>query len=136
MSNYQRTLEEVRTYIIARVPLIIIDTAERARAERLLRAIAGELSVDISYYTDARQVRSLTRSGARVDVDRDPLPYVAEEFQKKRRATFALGDCAGQGKTAPIRGSWSTSPIWRRNRAVRSSSSRRTPSGRGSRSLA
>lgn len=119
MSNYQRTLEEVRTYIIARVPLIIIDTAERARAERLLRAIAGELSVDISYYTDARQVRSLTRSGARVDVDRDPLPYVA-----------------GQGRTAPIRGSWSTSPIWRRNRAVRSSSSRRTPSGRGSRSLA
>lgn len=98
MSNYQRTLEEVRTYIIARVPLIIIDTAERARAERLLRAIAGELSVDISYYTDARQVRSLTRSGARVDVDRDPLPYVAEEFQKKRRATFALGDCRRTGE--------------------------------------
>lgn len=97
MSNYQRTMEEVRTYIIARVPLIIIDTAERERAERLLRTIAQELSVDISYYTDARQVRSLTRNGARVDVDRDPLPFIAGEFQKKRRVTFALGDCRRTG---------------------------------------
>ena len=92
MSNLAQTKTEVQNYIIARVPLIIIDTIERARAEKLLRWIAGELSIDISYYTDARQVRSLSRNGACVDVNRDPLPYVAEEFKRKRGATFALGD--------------------------------------------
>ena len=92
MSNLAQTKTEVQNYIIARVPLIIIDTIERARAEKLLRWIAGELSIDISYYTDARQVRSLSRNGACVDVNRDPLPYVAEEFNRKRGATFALVD--------------------------------------------
>lgn len=92
MSNLAQTKTEVQNYIIARVPLIIIDTIERARAEKLLRWIAMELSIDISYYTDARQIRSLTKSGVSVDVNRDPLPYVAEEFKRKRGATFALGD--------------------------------------------
>ena len=92
MSNLAQTKAEVQNYIMARVPLIIIDTIERSRAEKLLRWIAEELSIEISYYTDARQVRSLARSGAGVDVNRDPLPYVAEEFKHKRGATFALGD--------------------------------------------
>lgn len=93
MSNLAQTQTEVQNYIIARVPLIIIDTAERARAEKILRRIAAELSVEISYYTDARQVRSLTRSSAAIDVSKDPLPHIADEFKHKKGATFALGDC-------------------------------------------
>ena len=98
MSNFQQTKAEVKNYIVARVPLIIIDTAERERAEKLLRLLAEELSVDISYYTDARQVRSLSRASAQIDVERDPLPYIAKEFRSKRRATFALGDCRRTGE--------------------------------------
>ena len=98
MSNYEHTREEVKNYIIARVPLVVIDTSERARAEKLLRSIAAELSIDISYYTDAKQVRSLSKPGVSVNVDRDPLPYVAGEFSHKRRATFALGDCRKTGE--------------------------------------
>lgn len=97
MSNYAQTKREVQTYLIARVPLIVIDTAERERAEKILKEITSELSIDILYYTDARQVRSLTRGNAQVDVDRDPLPYVAETFKHKRSATFALGDCRRVG---------------------------------------
>lgn len=92
MSNLAQTKAEIQNYIIARVPLIIIDTIERARAEKILRWIAEELAIDISYYTDVRQVRSLSRNGISVDVNRDPLPYIAEEFKHKRGATFVLGD--------------------------------------------
>lgn len=97
MSNYAQTRREVQTCLIARVPLIVIDTAERERAEKILKEIASELSIDILYYTDARQVRSLARGNAQIDVDRDPLPYVAETFKHKRSATFALGDCRRVG---------------------------------------
>ena len=98
MSNLAQTQTEVQNYMIARVPLIIIDTVERARVEKILRRIAVELSVEISYYTDARQVRSLTRSGANVDINKDPLPHIADEFKHKRGAIFVLGDCRRIGE--------------------------------------
>ena len=31
MSNYQGIKEEIRNYLVARVPLIVVDTAERER---------------------------------------------------------------------------------------------------------
>ena len=97
MSNFIQTKKEISNYILARVPLIVFDTPERTRAERLLRAIAQELAIEISYYTDARQVCSLTHGRASLDVERDPLPYIAGEFKRKRRLTFALGDCRRAG---------------------------------------
>lgn len=97
MSNFVQTQKEIKTYILARVPLIVFDTAERARAEKLLRKIAQELSIDVSYYTDARQVCSLTHGRSSMDVDRDPLPFIADEFKRKKRATFVLGDCRRLG---------------------------------------
>ncbi len=98
MSNFVQTQREIQTYIVARVPLIVFDTAERSRAEKMLRRIAQDLSIDISYYTDARQVCSLTRGRTNLDVDRDPLPFIAGEFKKKKRVTFVLGDCRRLGE--------------------------------------
>ncbi len=98
MSNFAQTRDEVKNYILACVPLVIIDTPERERAEKLLREIAAELNLDISYYTDARQVRSFGRNNAHKDVNKDPLPYVAEEFMHKKHAVFALGDCRRIGE--------------------------------------
>lgn len=92
MSNYMGTRQEVRTYLIARVPLIVIDTPERERAERILRELAEDLSTQIDYYTDARQVEHFGRSGGYLDVDSDPLPFITSEFRKKRGCIFALGD--------------------------------------------
>ena len=92
MSNYSGIKQELRNYLIARVPLIVVDTSERERVERILRELAAELSTEISYYTDARQVERFGRSGSQVDVDSDPLTYIAGEFRKKRGCIFALGD--------------------------------------------
>lgn len=91
MGNYSSTKKEIINFIRARTPLIIIDSPERERAERMLREIAGELNIDLSYYTDAKQV-CLLNGGATKDVDSDPLPYIASCFRKKRGAVFAFGD--------------------------------------------
>lgn len=90
--------QEMKNYLIARVPLIIVDTSERERVERILRDLASDLNTQISYYTDSRQVEHLGRSGGYVDVDHDPLTFVANEFRKKRGCIFALGDARRLGE--------------------------------------
>ena len=91
MGNYITVKNELENYIEARVPLVIINTPERERAEKMLREISREKRIEIGYYTDAKQV---IQFGSRVskDVENDPLPYVAEKFRCGRRITFALGD--------------------------------------------
>lgn len=91
MGNFLSTKTEVKNYICARTPLIIIHSAERERVERILKELATELSCLISYYTDTKQVSSLN-SGQTIDVDHDPLLYIASAFKKNRSSTFAFGD--------------------------------------------
>lgn len=98
MGNYRSVRQEIKNYLIARVPLIVVDTSERERVERILRDLAEELNTQISYYTDARQVEHLGRSGGHLEVDHDPLAFVASEFRKKRGCIFALGDARRIGE--------------------------------------
>lgn len=98
MSNYIGIKQELKNYLIARVPLIVVDTPERERVERILRELATELSAEISYYTDARQLERFGRSGSQLDVDNDPLTFAAGEFRKKRGCIFALGDARRIGE--------------------------------------
>ena len=93
MGNFAYTKSEVKNYICARTPLIIINSSERERVERMLRMIATELSCNISYYTDAKQVCSLSaKAGTSVSADNDPLQYIANAFKKNRNSTFSFGD--------------------------------------------
>ena len=92
MSNYQQIKTEVTSYLRARTPLIIIETSERDRAERMLAAIASELSTEIYYYTETTQVTYLGGPNTRLDVSSDPLGYISELFQKKRKVIFCYGD--------------------------------------------
>ena len=85
MSNYQQIKTEVTSYLRARTPLIIIETSERDRAERMLAAISSELSTEIYYYTETTQVTYLGGPNTRLDVSSDPLGYISELFQKKRK---------------------------------------------------
>lgn len=93
MSNYRTIKAEVASYIRARTPLIILETSERERAERMLTSIASELSAEICYYTDTTQVTHLgSASSSRLDVSSDPLTYISEQFRKKRKVIFCYGD--------------------------------------------
>lgn len=91
MGNYVSTKAEIKNYICARTPLIVVDSSERERVERMLKEISKELDVSINYYTDEKQVCSFN-SNARQDVDGDPLHYIATAFRKHRNSTFAIGD--------------------------------------------
>lgn len=93
MSNYQEVKEEVKDYLRARIPLIIIESSERDRVERMLESISNELSNEIYYYTESTQVTRLGKYPAeRIDVANDPLEYISELFVKKRKVIFCYGD--------------------------------------------
>lgn len=92
MGNYRQTLSELNNLIVARIPLIILDTSERERAEKILRSIASSLKIDMPYYTDNKQVKNISKSDGGVDVNSDPLPYIAKEFMHKQHTTFVMGD--------------------------------------------
>lgn len=91
MRNYNAAKAEIKDYICARTPLIVVSSSERERVERMLKQIAKELNISIGYYTDANQVCVLNGDTIR-DVDHDPLPFIASYFKKNRGLTFALGD--------------------------------------------
>ncbi|MBQ8559441.1 MAG: AAA family ATPase [Tyzzerella sp.] len=91
MGNYIDTKEEVKNHLFARVPLIIINSSERERVERMFRELAAEMKTSIYYYTDVKQVVSLY-GNAKKDVDRDPMMFVQDLFRKNRSSTFVIGD--------------------------------------------
>lgn len=91
MGNYNSTKTEIKNYICARTPLIIVDSPERERVERILKEIAAELNISISYYTDTKQVCTMNGDATK-DVDHDPLQFIAASFKKNRNSTFAFGD--------------------------------------------
>lgn len=92
MSNYAEIKKEVGNYLSARTPLIVINSSERERVERMLRIIAKELGTEIYYYTDSRQVVQLNSSVAPVNADNDPIGYISEIFKKKRNTIFTIAD--------------------------------------------
>lgn len=93
MGNFHEIREEVKNYILARIPLIIIETSERERAERILLSICKELSTDMYYYTETKQVvRIGSPNEENFDVANDPLLFAADMFKKKRKIIFGYGD--------------------------------------------
>ena len=84
MGNFKETREELKNYILARTPLIIIETSERERAERMLLSICKELTTDMYYYTETKQVIKIGSSTSNsIDVANDPLLFIADIFKKK-----------------------------------------------------
>ena len=92
MSNYKEVKQELLRYIMARTPLVIINTTERERAEKMLRELAAEKQLDLLYYTDAKQLKNLNSPGGVYDTQEDPLGYFLGTFKKQRHCTVALGD--------------------------------------------
>ena len=54
MGNYRSTKAEINNYICARTPLIIVDSSERERVERMLKEIARELKYSLQGTTQGR----------------------------------------------------------------------------------
>lgn len=96
MSTYQTAKEDLRTYILAGVPFVIVQSGERHRVERMVREIVREKGIHAFCYTDARQVQALggTGVGTSKDVSSDPLLFVNELFLKAQHMVMLIADTA------------------------------------------
>lgn len=92
MSNFAQVKTEIINYVYARTPLVIVNTNERERVERILNEIASEAQIGFQYYTDARQVRHIGENGENVDTDDEPLAFFLEQIKKHRSLNIVLGD--------------------------------------------
>ena len=97
MGNFAAAKAELKTYLTARVPLVVVRSPERERVERMLRELVAELHTEIYYYTDTRQVCALGSGGVK-DVDGDPLMYAREFYRGRRGGIFALGEVRRLGE--------------------------------------
>lgn len=100
MSNFEETKNNLKGYIRAGVPFVVIRSAERHRVERAARELARENNFNIFYYTDAKQIQKLGTQDASMakDVDSDPLSYANDLFSKTKHATVVLGDTRKLGQ--------------------------------------
>lgn len=92
MSNYAGVKRELMNYIYARTPLVIINTNERERVERMLQEIVEDGQIRFLYYTDAKQVRAIGTKAEAVDTDDDPLGYFLNQLKHQRSLNIVLGD--------------------------------------------
>ena len=92
MSDLLQAKKEIVDYVYARTPLVIVNTNERERVERIINEIANEAQVGFMYYTDAKQVRYVGTKGEPVDTKDDPLGFFLGQIKKNRNLNIVLGD--------------------------------------------
>lgn len=92
MSNFIGTKTELVNFLIARTPLVIIDTNERERVERMLAEITSELGDKILYYTESGEVKTIGDNADVMKTNDNPLGFFFEKMKKQRRLNIVLGD--------------------------------------------
>lgn len=92
MSNYAQVKREIVNYIYARTPLVIVNTNERERVERMLHEIAADGQIGFLYYTDAKQVRAIGMNAENCDTEDDPLGFFLKRIKSQRSLNIVLGD--------------------------------------------
>ena len=93
MSNYSVAKQELLLYIRANTPLIVVESSERERIEKMLSEIACENSMTIEYYTDAKGLCSFgNRNIQPQDINNDPLQYGFSKFKRSKHSIFVIGD--------------------------------------------
>ena len=92
MSNFEQAKREILNYIYARTPLVIVNSNERERVERIIYDISASAQIEIMYYTDAKQVKCIGRQGQSVDAEDDALGYFLGQIKKNRGLNIVIGD--------------------------------------------
>ena len=93
MANYAQVKQEIINYVYARTPLVIVNTNERERVERMLHEISGsESQIGFLYYTDAKQVRAIGTKAEEKDTEDDPLGFFLAKIKRQRGLNVVLGD--------------------------------------------
>ena len=83
MACYSDVLMEMKNFLQARTPLVILKTGERERAERLLSEITRDLKHEIWGYSTQRSLFKLSSYQSIEELD-DPIKHISKMFKKKK----------------------------------------------------
>jgi len=92
MPSLKKSMELLRRYMIARIPLITLQTIERARVLDALKEVAEELSLSVCIHTLSKGVYDLA-SGKVLNEDKSvygAIDYFSEQMKRRQNLTLVL----------------------------------------------
>ncbi|MEG1608425.1 MAG: AAA family ATPase [Clostridia bacterium] len=92
MANYCEIKKHIKNNILAKTSLVVVESFERMRVERLLKEVAVEMGVEIDYYCDSKQFFGLLNSKRVFDAQGQPLEFLATVITKGEPLVVALSE--------------------------------------------
>ncbi|HWG28499.1 AAA family ATPase [Actinospica sp.] len=97
MATYAECLDELRSYLHARIPLIVLRSIEQSRAIRLVKELAGDAnrgSMPFLIHTRATGLRDI-RTNAPLTDDKsitEAMDYASHQFNNRNQGNFVFVD--------------------------------------------
>ncbi len=92
--NYKEAKEYLKRYLKARIPVITINTVEKARVIRLLKELQEEMNLNFSMYNMSDGLVDM-KTGATVTEEKTimgALDFIANEVKMKQNCNYVLSD--------------------------------------------
>lgn len=92
--NYNECKDVLKNYLFAKIPLIIFNTVEKERVERLLREMINEGITNINYYSMSNGMIDLN-SGSLVTPEKTfmgILNFISNDLKSKSNSVYLLND--------------------------------------------
>lgn len=92
MSDVAKSKELLRRYSLARIPLITVNTIERARTLEILQSVSEELSLPFYVHTLSKGIYDLS-TGKTINDDKSvygAIDYMSEQMKRKQYMTIVL----------------------------------------------
>ena len=92
--NYKEAKEYLKRYLKARIPVITINTVEKARVIRLLKELQEEMNLNFSMYNMSDGLVDM-KTGSTVTEEKTimgALDFIANEVKMKQNCNYVLSD--------------------------------------------
>lgn len=102
--NYNETKEHLTRYLKARIPIIILNTAEKNRALRLIKEISTDLNINFSLYQMSQGIIDL-KTNTHLSEDKtimSALDYISNEIKHQENSNFILSDISDISESTMI----------------------------------
>lgn len=102
--NYNETKEHLTRYLKARIPIIILNTAEKNRALRLIKEISTDLNINFSLYQMSQGIIDL-KTNTHLSEDKtimSALDYISNEIKHQENSNFILSDISDINESTMI----------------------------------
>ncbi len=102
--NYNETKEHLTRYLKARIPIIILNTAEKNRSLRLIKEISTDLNINCSLYQMSQGIIDL-KTNTHLSEDKtimSALDYISNEIKHQENSNFILSDISDISESTMI----------------------------------